>query len=502
MLRKLASLGGGFVRKADHPLADARQLGAVIAELPADDAFRTLDEVTGWLESLVAAEDFAPAALFPVVCRLGDAAWPAVRRLSREYVQAPRLSRSEEKRLWELCQGFWARLAAAYERCLPAGESGVPAASLPALATRLLVALGTLLKWERFRYGPAGGDLWGRMGRALLAAESVGAGSRPVAAGAAGAMSPAQEYARAMVLHAASPDSATPQQMEVMERLVAHFLPGFLFAAEAAHDSVYWVDLASAVPPQRLARMPAEALPTLRFFKPGPAHAALVELLATLERGGELPPDLPLGGAWSPRIVLAALRQLTSYLAPVPPQRTHERHRVQHRMAVAIGFADVRAVLAGEAAAGGVADWIVENVSRGGFGAVAGSLPGERLRIGTVVAMRPPESPQWLLGIVRRCHRVSDSQAQVGVEALSRRAVCLPARGRGASGYAAAGELSAVLLPDGEEPGELRLLLPFASFDARLELLCSIDGRQRRLAPVALVEQTPDYELARFRPLD
>ena len=54
----------------------------------------------------------------------------------------------------------------------------------------------------------------------------------------------------------------------VAERLIAHFLPAFVFGNVAYEDSVYWVDLRLPQPPLRMARMPALAEPSQRFFKP------------------------------------------------------------------------------------------------------------------------------------------------------------------------------------------------------------------------------------------
>jgi hypothetical protein len=55
------------------------------------------------------------------------------------------------------------------------------------------------------------------------------------------------------------------------------------------------------------------------------------------------------------------------------------------------------------------------------------------------------------------------------------------------------------LILDGNAPGELRIVLPVASFDLRENLEYTQDGRRHLLTPVALLEQTADYEFARYR---
>ena len=44
--------------KLDHPLADRKQARALVAELPAYEAVKALEELTRWLESLIDAEGF------------------------------------------------------------------------------------------------------------------------------------------------------------------------------------------------------------------------------------------------------------------------------------------------------------------------------------------------------------------------------------------------------------------------------------------------------------
>ena len=305
MLNKLRGLGAIVGQKIDHPLGDPRELRRIIDEIPGDNTFRALDEVTGWLESLAGAATFPEDRLYEAVSRLDDAAQPHIKRLNRDYLHTPRLSRSEEKRMWAMGHGFWSMLAASYERCLAAANQKNRVGEqlrqgLPALTARLIAALGAMLKWEQFHYGPSRGGLWQRLGAALLFAEKAGVATRSVQlhANMSGVTSPQQEFVKAVAFQAASMDSLQPLEIELAERLIAHFLPGFVFSAVAEHDCVYWVDLELSQPPLRLARMPDQAMPTQRFFKPGNAHAGIESLLHDLERGHDVPGDINLGGQY------------------------------------------------------------------------------------------------------------------------------------------------------------------------------------------------------------
>jgi hypothetical protein len=509
VLKKVASLGGLFTQKQDHPLADAREVRKILNELPKDNAFKALDEVAGWLESVVGVDNFPPDRLFEVAQQMEEAAQPHLKRLSREYFQAARLSRSEEKRLWSINHGFWTLLAAAYERCYQSvREKPQPGelskAVLPVLVVGLISALGKVLKWEQFHYGPLSNELWRRMGQALLAADEAGVGGKAVALpGKSGMTSPALEYLKVMVFQAASVDSLLPLQIELAERLIVHFLPGFVFTDKARQDSVYWVDLKLAQPPLRLARMPAQAEATQRFIKPGAAHAAMRDMLVMLERGGDMPPEVDLGAQYPVKLLVAVLRHLAIYLAPIPPQRQHTRHRVMHRMSVLNGLVNSFVVFSGEF--GGrpaglqMESWVVENVSRGGFGAVLGNIPGDWLKVGALIAMQPEGGDNWLPGVVRRYHRQAENEARVGIQALATKVLALELRARAASSYGAAAATPALMLLDGNDPDEFRVILPPASFDPRESMEYVRDGCRFLLTPVSLIEQTVDYELVCYR---
>jgi len=505
VLNKVGNLGGIFGQKALHPLADSRELKKIVSELPKDNAFKALDEIAGWLESLQAADELPVDRLHEAVRQLEEAAQPSLRRLARDYLHSARLSKTEEKRLWSINYGFWTLLAGAYERCLAdKAKADQLKSALPAICTRLIAALAAVLKWEQFHYGPSSGEVWRRLGSALLLAEEAGIATKPVSIGAASGMSSAvQEYQKAMIFLAASMDSLLPIEIELAEHLIAEYLSGFVFTAEALHDSVYWVDLRLAQPPLRLARMPEQAQPTQRFLKPGQAHADIESLLATLERGGDVPPEISLGAQYSPKMLIPVLRHLAAYLAPIPPQRKHDRHRVKHRMSVLNGLVNAFVAFSGEF--GGrpaglqMESWVVDNVSRGGFGAVVSQIPADWLKVGALLAMQPEGGENWLIGIVRRYQRTTENEARVGIETFARQAVSIEVKAKTASSYAAVPGIPSLLVEEGCEAGEVRLVLPAASFDLRESLEYTHQGKRYLLTPVAMQEHNAEFELARYR---
>ena len=107
-----------FSSRPQHPLGDAKEVKRVIAELPLDNAFKAADEIYGWFESLRHVEGFRTDHLFDVVRQLDDAAQFHIRRLTRDYLNSPRLSRSEERRLWSMGFNYWGEVSSLYAVCV------------------------------------------------------------------------------------------------------------------------------------------------------------------------------------------------------------------------------------------------------------------------------------------------------------------------------------------------------------------------------------------------
>ena len=497
-----------FSSRPDHPLGDVKELKRVLADLPLD-AFKAVDEIYGWFESLRLADDFRLDQLFDVVSRLDEAAQHALRRLTRDYLQAPTLSKSDERKLWTICFNYWGEVSGLYARCIeryrknPKDKGSESFKDyLPLAAARLLAARSSQLKWIEFRYGAIGEDLWLGIGRPYLVAETDGFSQKPVQLypGATGMTSVAQQYLQILVRASSSMGTLLPIEIELADRLIAHLLPGFVFSSTCMPGSVYWVDAATGSPPTRLARPPAQGASSLRFFLPGTMPQALDELLHTAERGA-LPADLNLGGEYPKAAVLKVLQHLSVYWALKPPQREHVRHAVKTRISVLQGFDDCMSVFAGNVDRLGIErsaeSWIVENVSLGGFCAGAESLR-DSLKIGTLLCIQPEGGENWVLGMVRRYSVTLDAHANIGIQTLSRNAQSIELYQRTA-GFSAASAIPGIWLREENATGEMRFALPRGSFDLR-ESLEFVEGEQRYLlVPAELEETGSDFEIGRYR---
>lgn len=487
---------GLFSAKPDHPLADAKEARRVLAELPAGEPPAALDSAAAWLESLVATDEFKADRRLELILQIDEAALPQARRLGRDYLTARRLTRAQEFKLWQLSRGYWAEMARAYEDSLKRFQQGDKGAdgikgNLGLLYARLLHAYGARFKWDQFRYTPVDGSFWAEAGAAYLGAEQARVSRQEVSLYASTPSTAEAEYLKMLVFHASSMDKLLPLEIEVAERLIAHFLPGFIFTGEVRPDNVYWVDAGKPLPPTRLAKLP-EVAPTLRFFSTGSALAAVAELRERIERSGALPAEINFGGQYSPRVVLPVLDHLAVCWSPKPPMRSHTRHRVKSRITVVGGLSAVHRRLYKPGAAAAGESWVVEDVSLGGMGAQVPLKSNDWLRIGAVLALQPEGGDNWLVGIIRRFVRENDSQGNVGIETLSKSPRAVAAN--------CGGLMTELVLLDPLQDGQpVRALLPATAWEDDVPVLFSLDGSEVRLMPEALLESATDVVVGRYR---
>jgi hypothetical protein len=490
--------------KPDHPLADPKEAKRLLEALPANDPAKALDELMHWVESVAAVEGFKPEARIELLISLDDAAQNFLRKLSKDYFATGRPSRFHENRLWTALHGYWKQSAYAFARSVDLfvqNAKGVDAAKpmLPLLLVRALRNFAQQIKWMHMRYGPVDPASWGVFNSVYAFAESKKLAQTKVKvhAGSAGNSTPQLEFLKGAMFSASAPDGMLPLEVELAERLIAEYAPRFVLANAPAPGLVFWSDLAKAMPPARLSRAP-QASPGLRCYGAGAALDEVHQLAERVMVGGQVPPEVNLGGSYEAHVALEVLRHLHLYWSPQAPERKAQRHPVKSRLAVTYGFSDVIGVLGG----GDSLDfdnknsesWIVENVSAGGFGAVVPQLKGDWLRVGVLLALQPEGGTNWVLGVVRRVNKLDGQQARVGIETLSR----TPALSRFAvSGVASVTE-QGLLLKSGDA-SEARIVLKPGVFSPGQNLEVAQGARHHIYLPQAVAERGDDYEIARFR---
>ncbi|HWA38822.1 MAG TPA: hypothetical protein VG873_13245 [Burkholderiales bacterium] len=499
--------------KPDHPLADPKEAKRLIDELPAQDPLKALEEIAHWHESVGAAEGFRPDARFQLLFQLDEAAQPRLRKVAREYLAAARPSRFQENRLWTHVYEYWRQCGQAYARTIDTvlqGAKGAEATKpqLPLAVSRALRAIAQQVKWLHLRYAPVDATIWRVLNGVYAFAELRGIADAAVPAvypGVPGESSPKLEFVRALALDISSPDSLLPAQVEAAERLIGDFAPSFALGAQAAPHATHWTDLGQGMGPQRIVR-PSQGEPGagvgVRYLSSGPALQALQAMLARIEATSILPeafgPGAPINDGEG---ALDLLRHLILYWAPAAPERKHPRHNVKSRLSIVHGFDGVVAALSAGPGAGAPSvlemnpaeNWIVENVSAGGFGAVVPQAKVDWLKIGTLLAMQPDGGHNWLVGVIRRVSKSSSQEARVGIQTLSR----APELAK----FAVLGrEETGVLLPaPGLGSGEASIALRAGAFIPGQNLLTDRAGKHYMYMPQGVAERGDDYDIVRFR---
>ena len=504
-----------FSARHAHPLANPREVERLVAALPLDNAFDAIDQVSAALKSLRQAEDLPLISFFEALRQLDEAAQPHLQRLAREYLNSSRASKSEEGRLWTTNYGYWQQAADLYAKCLerfidsPTGKGGEALrAKLPLVTARLIAARTALLKWLAYHYAPANETLWVELGRSYLVTDALGHAQEPLFLypDRRTRSTATQQYLRALVLYASSIDCLVPQEIELADRLIEHLLPEFAFSAESQTDSVYWVDAFSGVPPLRLTRQPREITASMRFFSPGAAAQSLASMIEAVTRG-EMPASLDLDRSFSAKQLLPVLRHLARYWATQPPLREHPRHGVKNRCSVVHGFGKCHAVLSADRSresgerggdADGAESWMVENVSFGGFGAEVDCSSSGWPKLGALLCVQPAGGSNWVLAIVRRYGKRSETSARVGIQSLSRQATAIQLRPHTHSVGAMPG-IPGIWLRENDAADGVRLVLPAGSFSQHRELVLIHENTRTLLALIELDEAGSDYQIARCR---
>ncbi len=207
---------------------------------------------------------------------------------------------------------------------------------------------------------------------------------------------------------------------------------------------------------------------------------------------GAVPADLNLGGSYEPAKVLSALRHLKLYWAATPPVRKNDRYAVKHRLTVVNSFEGILARLKNGGDAG-AESWVTDNVSSGGIGAVLEKSQGDWVRIGKLVGLSVEGgSGACSVGMVRRCRRLPQQQASVGIRTFAKESFVVTLGGRE--------QQDALLLNDGRALKEEALICQReGAFDKRASPTMAFEGHSYLLIPVEVSETGDDFELARYK---
>lgn len=496
--------------QSDHPLAEDKAARELIAELPANDSFKALEELSYWLDSLKGAGDLKLGRQFEIIDLIDQAAKNHQRKLSQDYLAgSARLKKVQEIRIWNTSFSFWKQLADAYQLCLTRYRAGAGGWSAlkgpsPTIVARAMRAISLQLKWQLLRYGPVAPRLWEEYGTLFAYAEEKAFITTKVEVypGKFGDSTVQREFVKGLMLAISSTDSLLPAKLEIAERVVAQFSEFFVLSRQPAKGCHYYIDLTTGKGPARMVSR-LQMTPGLRFFGPGSAAQELEKLIAVLQADGVVPSNVNLGGIFDPELVLEVLRHLGRYWAPVPPARGEERRRSVSRISVIHHFDEILATISSDtedlAFDNSAETWTVENESAGGYGALLPQTKGDWLKVGTLLGVKLEHGAAWGAGIVRRLSAYDLKQRYVGIQVFSKGATAVKIAPAGSSAIAQ----DAILLPsstsDSSGTGEMSLLLRPGVFSEKKTYEMQAYGRSYLLVPKKLLEVGDDFDMARFR---
>jgi len=477
-------------------MSDAASVRRILGEL-SRDPLKALEELGHWHESVAATPEFRPEMRVEVLLAIDAAAEAPVKKVLREYLAPGRQTRFQENRLWTAAHGYWAQAALAMAQVVDLflqGAKGVDRArpQLPLLLGGALRAHAQQIKWSYFRYGPNDPAVWGTFNRIYGFAESQGASKAPGPAG----FTSRQEFLRGLMLAASAPECLLPNQLDAVEKLITREVESLQIAASAGPETPFWTDVQRSMVPLRASRM-LQPGPGVRYFGAGAGLAELAALRERVMAAGAPQADLGTGAPLERDEALSLLAHLEKCWAPQAPERRHPRHAVKSRLGVANGLAGVIEALDPSASlsfdGSGAENWVVENVSAGGFGALVAQTKGDWLRVGALVALQPEGGKNWLVGVVRRVSRTAGQQARVGIETLSRAPEIATLEVGSAS---ETGVLLRPLAPDG---GQVRIALRPGVFAPGQNLERRTVTPQRVYLPQRIDDRGEDYEIGGFR---
>ncbi len=503
-------LGGS---KVDHPMANPVQARQIVAELPAKDATKALEEITEWLESLNRADGFKVDRRYESVDLLDGAAWRHQRELTLEYLSTARVQKFLENRLWNAEFGFCKELGDAYVRCIKECVSGFDGSSavqrvLPAIVARALRSLALQLKWILLRYGLVERRIWAHLALLYRLAEEKGITDQAIAVYPAphGESTVKREFLKALMLSASSLDGLPPVKQQIAERAVAHFAESFVVSAQP-DGCTHGFDLAVPRSPARLIQGVAPA--RLLFFGAGEALARIDRLAEQIVARDGVPQDFNLGDNYPKEEVIGVLRHLAQYWSDKAPARGSERRPTAARITVVPGADQVFGALEPSTSKNldfsqnqTAESWIVENVSDGGCGAIVPPQKIDWVKVGALVGMKGETSNYLGIGVIRRITRDAHQQRRVGIQVLTKTAIPVTiskANTMSSLNFDLREETAILLTVKPDDRGEVDMLLREGIFNGHDSLEMTLQDRNYRLVPSSIVEAGEDYYWARFK---
>lgn len=475
MLKLFESLSGMVKRELD-PLADARSAAAWMKDMRLENditgQLHAVRNLLGTLEQRQSVSLDTLKALFVV----DEMIQPTYELVRQQYIQNPRAGKAIEERLWDEIVGMARAMLTAYhpfirlENPKPDEEAGFLAANGMLLA-RALRYTGIQVKWHFFRFQAPPSSLWSVANQFYRLAEVGGVDGQALVLYAGPDVpntSCADEFIRIQMLATLNNGNFNLRQFDWADRWLMLWSQSIQIERKY-RDGIhqFCVNLAEPTGPSKIHE--AVEGDMMRFWSVADLLAEMGKVIKRLE-SGENPARVGLGDDARMPACLDFLKQLEILWSRERSQQAQrsERTRVSKLVQVssslvnifsAVRFDDERAMAratarhapdndevmdmklygyvtertkqklasmqarnhayVNKAKAVEHDEWVIENQSAGGFGAVLPVDGHDWVRLGVLLGVRNDEQSSWMIAVVRRLNRINAEQLYAGVQILT-----------------------------------------------------------------------------------
>lgn len=531
-----------FEGKPDHPMSDVAEARRLLADLPHDNYYKALSEVTSWLDSVKDADGFKPEVRAEIIMLLDETGQPFYTELLQLYLGAPHLQDFEGMHLWQGLHGFMKMKGEAYTQCIKEWAGKIPAElkeRLPVICVRMMHAVVEQMKIELMHYVDIEQSVWDRLygGYNFALANQIAEPlifpyhRQPIHT------SPQRELMRAVMLYESAPAALAQDQIEVCFRITNRMVSFFDFTETPDPDCIYGIDLAKPGAPKRAGDLPPS--PTMRYFGATRAVPKVNEIISQHELD-MIQQEQRFGTEFTPAGKLTVLKHLESYWGKAPPPPHPDRRSISTTVDVVHSFAtinklvtrmdidnaenisekdaamlkersDINLVATEEAVDYVTEKWIVTDLSLTGIGGVIPKSAGTWVKIGDLCGLKAENSPLWWVATIRELHTDPKGAMHVDFELLAKKplSVWLRTLGKGTenvsswetgSGSFSYDYLSVLLLPDANNSyANATMLMNPGGYIADTIYEVMLGEKSRNIKLTGLLTEGEDYEKVSFQ---
>lgn len=497
---------GFFSNKSDHPLANLKSAQQLLDALPKTDSVEVLNEVGHWIEGLFdAANEFRADHQFAVMRILDEAAHPHLRKISQSYFAIVSPNAFQENRLWTAMHTYLTHCESGYLHLLQAaraGEKGSAAlkSNMPLIIARGIYALFRRLECVKVRYAQIDPQCWHHLADFYDYAEGIKCQDelqQVYLGGTNSNISIRRMFASLAAWHSIAVGAFQPLDLHIAKNLITHLSKTFTISERYQPGTMFVFDLAQPTAPMRVIVEGAQYPPSARLVSMTIPPGAIDNLLKTLDKN-LLPDELNLEVAYGAELVREILRRLAVFFQQSLPVRRHQRRQIKMNIQTANGLFPILEQAEAGLNLQGVSNEVsvVEDISPGGLRFVLPSNQLNSVKIGTLVGLKPENTTNCGVGIVRRLRCDGKNNVHVGVKLLANKAEAVLLYGNDAMNAASL----AMLLESTEvKEGECWILMPTDTFSMNRSPTMWLGEQSYLLLPLGVVEQGVDFDLVRYR---